>query len=260
MRYDEDDQTTVDQLNPGPTAASATFDKLQPKVQISRRWAERFMGYLTYSEGFRSGGFTQNELFDNEETSNYEVGFKGEFLGGRLLANASLFRVNYVNQQLSFVIFDEGTAQRGVLNLSKTSINGLEFEAAARATPNLQLNLGLGYTDSEIEAADTAALIALGIDAPVSGNRSPLVPKLTLNAAATYTLAVGAGSGTGSAYGLPAPWRLLLRSLQPDSDRHTQLRQRELQAQLEFLEHRAMGPKSGGRQTRNQYIYWILQP
>ena len=191
LRYDEDDQTTVDQLNPGPTAASATFDKLQPKVQISRRWAERFMGYLTYSEGFRSGGFTQNELFDNEETSNYEVGFKGEFLGGRLLANASLFRVNYVNQQLSFVIFDEGTAQRGVLNLSKTSINGLEFEAAARATPNLQLNLGLGYTDSEIEAADTAALIALGIDAPVSGNRSPLVPKLTLNAAATYTLAVG---------------------------------------------------------------------
>lgn len=192
LRYDEDDQTTVDRLNPGPTAASATFDKLQPKVQVSRRWSDRFIGYLTYSEGFRSGGFTQNELFDDEETRNYEAGFKGEFLDGRLVANASLFHVAYVNQQLSFVIFDEGRAQRGVLNLSDTSIDGLELEAVVRPTPSLKLNLGLGYTDSKIKSADTSALVALGINAPVSGNRSPLVPKLTFNGAATYTRSLGA--------------------------------------------------------------------
>ena len=192
LRYDEDDQTTVDRLNPGPTAASASFDKLQPKLQVSRRWSEGLMGYLTYSEGFRSGGFTQNELFDNEETRNYEVGFKGEFLDGRLIANASFFHVDYANQQLSFVIFDEGRAQRGVLNLSETGINGLELEAVVRPTPNLKLNLGVGYTDSEIKAADSSALVALGIDAPVSGNRSPLVPKTTLNGAATYTRSLGA--------------------------------------------------------------------
>ena len=193
LRYDEDDQTTVNRLNPGPTAAGATFDKVQPKVQLSYRWADPYMSYATYSEGFRSGGFTQNELFDNEETRNYELGFKGTFADGRLVANASVFHVDYVNQQLSFVIFDQGVAQRGVLNLSDTDINGFELELMARPIENLRVDLGIGYIDSEIKEADTAALVALGITAPVGGNRSPLVPELTLNARATYIQPISQG-------------------------------------------------------------------
>lgn len=193
LRYDEDDQSTVDRLNPGPTAASATFDKLQPKVQLSWHWPDSYMAYATYSEGFRSGGFTQNELFDNEETRNYEVGFKGTFAGGKLVANASVFHVDYVNQQLSFVIFDQGVAQRGVLNLTDTDINGFELELTASPVDNLRLNLGVGYIDSEIKEADSTALSALGITAPVSGNRSPLVPELTLTARATYIQPIGEG-------------------------------------------------------------------
>ena len=193
LRYDEDDQTTVDRLNPGPTAASATFHKLQPKIQLSYHWSNSYMGYATYSAGFRSGGFTQNELFDDEETSNYELGFKGSFADGRFVLNASVFHVDYVNQQLSFVIFDEGVARRGVLNLSDTDINGLELEIAAKPLDSLQLNVGIGYVDSEIKAADTTALAALGITAPVTGNRSPLVPELTFNASATYRQPIGAG-------------------------------------------------------------------
>ena len=141
LRYDEDDQSTVNRLNPGPTAASAGFDMLQPKVQLSWHWAHPYMAYATYSEGFRSGGFTQNELFDNEETRNYELGFKGTFADGKLVANASVFHVDYVNQQLSFVIFDQGVAQRGVLNLSDTDINGFELELMARPIGNLRLDL-----------------------------------------------------------------------------------------------------------------------
>ena len=195
LRYDEDDQTTVDRQNPGPTAANARFDKLQPKLQLSYRWSNRYMGYATYSEGFRSGGFTQNELFDNEETRNYELGFKGTFADGRLVANASLFHVDYVNQQLSFVIFDEGVARRGVLNLEDTDINGFEFELTASPAYNLRFALGIGYIDSEIKKTDATALEALGITTPVDGNRSPLVPELTLNASATYRQPLGNGLG-----------------------------------------------------------------
>ena len=193
LRYDEDEQSTVDENNPGPTAADANFDKLQPKVQISRDWGNGIMTYATYSEGFRSGGFTQNELFDNEETENYELGFKGTAANGRLIANASLFHVDYINQQLSFVIFDEGTAQRGVLNLNDTDINGFEVELAARPSSNLELGLAIGYIDSEIKKADTSALEVLGISATVTGNRSPLVPEITINASATYTQPLAAG-------------------------------------------------------------------
>ena len=193
LRYDQDDQTTGDQNNLDATYAEASFDELQPKVQLSRRWSDTQMGYLTYSEGFRSGGFTQNDLFDNEATKNFEAGFKGTFRKGSIILNAAVFHVDYTNQQLSFVIFDEGRAQRGVLNLEDTDINGLELQVTAKPGPNLRLDIGLGYVDSIIKAADTSALEALGIAMPVDGNRSPLVPELTLNMGFTYSRPLGNG-------------------------------------------------------------------
>ena len=187
LRYDDDEQTTVDRNNPGPTAADATFSKLQPKVQLSRQWTDQSLVFATYSEGFRSGGFTQNDLFEDEETANYEVGLKGRFAGGSAAFNASLYRIDYTNQQLSFVIFDEGVAQRGVLNLSDTDINGFEFELTSTPTDNLRMDIGIGYVDAEVKSADTSALEVLGITATVDGNRSPLVPELTANLSLSYT-------------------------------------------------------------------------
>ena len=193
LRYDDDEQTTVDQNNPGPTAADATFSKLQPKVQLSHQWTDQSLVFATYSEGFRSGGFTQNDLFEDEETANYEVGFKSRFAGGSVALNASLYRIDYTNQQLSFVIFDEGVAQRGVLNLSDTDINGFEFELTSTPTDNLRMDIGIGYVDAEVKSADTSSLEVLGITATVDGNRSPLVPELTANLSLSYTRPLGDG-------------------------------------------------------------------
>ena len=94
MRYDEDEQPTVDQNNPGPTAAGATFSKLQPKVQLSHQLAGEALIFASYSEGFHSGGFTQNQLFEDEETANFEVGLKGRFADGSVIINASLYRID----------------------------------------------------------------------------------------------------------------------------------------------------------------------
>lgn len=193
LRYDQDDQTTGDRKNLEATYAEASFEKLQPKIQLSWRASNDFMGYVSYSEGFRSGGFTQNDLFDNEETQNLEVGFKGALQNGSLLVNAAVFRVDYVNQQLSFVIFDEGRARRGVLNLEDTDINGAELQLIGRLHPDLRFDVGLGYVDSIVKSADTSALEMLGIATPVDGKRSPLVPELTLNIGLTYSRPVGSG-------------------------------------------------------------------
>ena len=193
LRYDDDEQTTVDRNNPGPTTADATFSKLQPKVQLSHQWTDQSLVFATYSEGFRSGGFTQNDLFEDEETVNYEVGLKGRFAGGSVAFNASLYRIDYINQQLSFVIFDEGIAQRGVLNLSDTDINGFEFELSSTPTDNLRMDIGIGYVDAEVKSADTSSLEVLGITATVDGNRSPLVPELTANLSLSYTQPLGNG-------------------------------------------------------------------
>ena len=193
MRYDEDEQPTVDQNNPGPTAAGATFSKLQPKLQLSHQLAGEALIFTNYSDGFHSGGFTQNELFEDEETANFEVGLKGRFADGSVIINASLYRIDYTNQQFSFVIFDEGVAQRGVLNLSDTDINGFEFELSSTPADNLRVDIGIGYTDTVVKSADTSALEVLGITATVDGNRSPPVPELTANLAFSYSQPLGNG-------------------------------------------------------------------
>ena len=122
------------------------------------------------------------------------MGFKGSFADGRFILNASVFHVDYVNQQLSFVIFDEGVGTKGCVESERYGHQWAgNWKLRAKPLDSLQLNVGIGYVDSEIKAADTTALAALGITAPVTGNRSPLVPELTFNASASYRQPIGAG-------------------------------------------------------------------
>lgn len=188
LRYDEDDQDTVDKNNPG-SFAEASFDKLQPKAQLSYQWTNDILTYFTYSTGFRAGGFTQNTRFDNEETDNFEIGIKGTFLDRRLVVNAAAFHIDYSNQQLSFVVFDNNVAQRGVVNIPSTDIDGLELELQALPLEGLNVSFGVGIADSvvkEIAAVDPA----LGDVSGAEGNRSPFVPSFTFNGSLTYTYPV----------------------------------------------------------------------
>lgn len=185
LRYDEDKQDTVDKNNPA-TYSKASFDELQPKAQLSYRWTDDILTFFTYSTGFRTGGFTQNSKFDNETTDNFELGLKGTFLDRRLVVNASVFHVDYSNQQLSFVVFDNNVARRGVVNIPSTDIDGLELELQALPMQGLNLSFGVGIADSvvkEIAPLDEA----LGDVSSAVGNRSPFVPSFTFNGSLTYT-------------------------------------------------------------------------
>lgn len=185
LRYDEDEQDTIDKNNPA-SFKEASFDQLQPKAQLSYQWTDDILTYFTYSTGFRAGGFTQNTRFDNEETDNFEIGLKGTFLDRRLVVNASAFHIDYSNQQLSFVVFDNNVAQRGVVNIPSTDIDGLEFELQALPVEGLNVSFGVGIADSvvkEIAALDPA----LGDVSGAEGNRSPFVPSFTFNGSLTYT-------------------------------------------------------------------------
>ena len=185
LRYDEDDQDTVDKNNP-TSYKEASFDELQPKAQLSYRWTGDILTYFTYSTGFRTGGFTQNSQFDNETTDNFELGLKGTFLDRRLIVNASAFHVDYANQQLSFVVFDNNEARRGVVNIPATDIDGLDLEIQALPFDSLNVSFGVGIADSVVKEI-TALDAALGDVSGATGNRSPFVPSFTFNGSVTYT-------------------------------------------------------------------------
>src|SRR6266478_9143923 len=73
---------------------SVDFDAFQPKVTLSQKFDANQLGYLTYSTGFRSGGFNgigQLAPFKKELLRNLEAGYKSTWLDQRLMVNVAAF-------------------------------------------------------------------------------------------------------------------------------------------------------------------------
>ena len=84
-----------------PNAASRTFYNLSPRLSVAYRWTDNLMTYLSYSEGFKSGGFNERygraipggfpTSFEPEELQTIETGFKTEIFDHRLRVIADKF-------------------------------------------------------------------------------------------------------------------------------------------------------------------------
>ena len=190
FRYDE--ETPEDRTQ----GRKETFTELQPKASLAYRFREGLLGYVTVGKGFRAGGF--NNLapgsnfepgFDKESLVSYELGMKGSGYGGRLRSGMSLFYTDYTDQQ--FFLFDQ-TGTQAIINIPKSKLWGGEIELTALPTDSLQLDFGIGYTDSEItEYRDTPGVLVPA--SAIQGSKVPGAPIWTLNLAMQHTLAV---SGT----------------------------------------------------------------
>lgn len=158
LRYDRDERNQHD-LNTGESRA-ATFDSLQPKVTLTRKFTSNVMSYATYSTGFRSGGFNGAGLpdFKAENIKNYEVGTKTTLLDKRLILNAAVF----YSQAKDFQFFhvDAVTAAPIIANIDKVDIKGLDIDFRYLPAKGWQLDGGIGIADSKImqNAAEPASV------------------------------------------------------------------------------------------------------
>lgn len=137
--------------------------------------------YLTYSEGYRAGGYnTRNvspspEPFRPENTRSLELGGNGA-AGGELLWNAALFfsRID----DLRVITFNDDLSNN-VETAQKATAYGLEAEIDWLPTENLELFGSLGVTRGTYDEYENG-----GID--YSGNTIIDVPDLTLSAGGRY--------------------------------------------------------------------------
>lgn len=190
LRYDKIHAYNINKLSPATSEATADFDSFQPKVQASWKWTPDIMMYATFSKGFRTGGFSQSTQFDNENTYNYEFGFKTQFADGRVTINGSVFHIDYENQLLSYGVTTPTTIIRRTINIPKTRNDGFELEMQLRPTQRLTANLSIGAVDSVIaEVAPDPFIPTAG----ALGKKSPLVPPLTMGATLTHRTPVGDG-------------------------------------------------------------------
>ena len=147
---------------PGYADLYQKWDEVSPRVGLTYRIDQDKMVYLSYSEGFKSGGFfgvNQNirdferDQYDPEFASNIELGFKSTLMENRLRLNLTAFRNEFEDKQESFVALDPDTktVQSVFNNAAEVLYEGFEVEALFAATRNLQLFLNYGSLDASYE-------------------------------------------------------------------------------------------------------------
>jgi len=161
-----------------------TFDQFLPKFSLSYYPSEQLTVYTTIAKGYKAGGFNatierdEDETFDPEYSINYETGVKYSSLNNKLTANASLFYIDWDQQQ----VVQSVPSGRGIMikNAGKSVSKGFELETLYRFTPAFNIAVSYGYTDAGF------VTYKYNTEKDYSGNKLPLIPDYTLGAAANY--------------------------------------------------------------------------
>jgi iron complex outermembrane receptor protein len=186
LRYDEDQREQTD-VSTG-ASRNKTFSATQPRIVLSHGFTDDQLGYVSYSTGFRSGGFNGigGRPFKEELLDNLEAGWKSEWLDRRLRVNAAVFISRSEDYQFFYVDFNVGGAQV-IDNLKEVEFTGGELEVQAQVAPGWQVYGTLGILDSEIKDIDPTLTVAA-----IKGNRTPRTQESNLSFGTEYEFPIGA--------------------------------------------------------------------
>ena len=175
-----------------------------PRVNLTYKITPDQMVYATYSKGFRPGGVNRVSgapPYAADYLTNYEVGWKTQWLDHRLRWNGSLFWEDWKNFQFSFLVPPSITA---IANGGNARIKGLENELDWVAGDHLLFTTNLTWLDPVLTqnycgtsgVTSCASQVTpftylpggewVGPLAP-TGTNLPVVPKFKGNIVARYT-------------------------------------------------------------------------
>src|SRR5690606_36170063 len=153
------------------------------------QWTDDFMTYLSYSEGFKSGGFNQRVFpprdvpgsFDPERVAVYEAGWKWGNAERTIRFDGAVFYTRYKDIQVKII----DVVAPGTGNAAKGEVYGSEVELTALVTPDFLLQFGAGYLDTQYTDFGPDFDPDQGID---TGDRFVNAPEWSLSASASYTV------------------------------------------------------------------------
>ncbi len=210
LRANQDDVAySIDQI--ANNAEGAFYSSARHKssnlvgdLTLQRKLGENAQIYGTYSRGYKPAAYnTAAQLKSNaaltpvepEEIDHFEIGSKGVYADRTLTLNAALFHTQYKNYQIQ--VFDTGSAWPApfiLSNAAEAKTEGLELDAAWRATPSLSFALNAAFIDARFETytgapcynSQTVATGCLidsgGIQSQdLSGKSMPDAPKAKVN-------------------------------------------------------------------------------
>ncbi len=141
-------------------ATSKTYSDTTPRVSVSYKVNDVATGYLSYTEGFRAGGWTGRSFrvdqyinFNPENVTTTELGIKAS--GNAWRVNAAVFNTDYTNLFNTLTVNGVYTVQT-----ADARIKGFEAEGNYLVTDWLTVYGNVGVLDGEYKSPRPANLAA----------------------------------------------------------------------------------------------------
>ena len=174
-----------------------------PSVRLSWDMNDDAMLYLSYTEGYKSGGFNASPdtalpdgspgpgtEFEDEEAKAWELGYKTTLWDGRARLSGTLFHTEIENLQVTSF---QGTSFV-VGNAAALTSQGVEIETQFALSDAWEVGASAAYLDSEYDDFDGAPCTIYQIAAvgptcsqDLSGERGPNAPEWSGTVYARYT-------------------------------------------------------------------------
>jgi iron complex outermembrane receptor protein len=175
------------------------FSATTKSASMQYRFNPSVMTYVSWSDGFKSGGFNQRYnaappgnapiSFNAETAESFELGFKMNPTD-YLRVNAAIFTTEYDDIQMTYrlgvvpLLFNAGVA----------SIDGAELELEFVPTPDVRLDASLGYLDAKFDRITPPP--PFGPVTPTAtatlASRLPFTPEWQAHVGFSYTFHPGA--------------------------------------------------------------------
>jgi len=183
------------------TAVEKTWAKWSGRLILSYTIDDARMAYASASHGFKGGEFNGGALFtigevdltNPEYVDNFELGFKGTELGGKLQTNIDVYLSNYKDQQVLANI--PGSINPYLENAARSKMSGVEVDVHFRPSKNWFLSLGGDYLDAHFTNFTEGGVGSeAGTEVNLSGNRLPEAPEWSYNVLVRYETPIGDGN------------------------------------------------------------------
>jgi len=134
------------------TADDLSFERFTPKVTLSYEPSPEMLIYLTYANGFKSGGFSTPafgpvDSVDEEILNDVEGGIK--YQTDALRVNLAAYYYQYEDLQVQLI--DSQTGASTVQNSGEAELTGVEFDLTWIPVPNLEIGAGAAYSHARFD-------------------------------------------------------------------------------------------------------------
>jgi iron complex outermembrane receptor protein len=167
-------------------------------INPSYKLTDDILAYASISYGEKSGAANLGArpgdpiIVEPEKSTDYELGLKATFWGGRATLNGNLYLNEITGYQATLTSQVGATARSYLDNVGKVRLKGIELEGQAQIAEGLRISASAAYSDARYvnytNAPPPVELAYPGAPAFVdlSDTRVPFAPKFTGNVSVNY--------------------------------------------------------------------------